>query len=506
MPLDSSNAKRPLGLNPLIYWLLVSLFGLVCLALATFALWPYKKMDNDIDTGIAYAAKLICSGLYVQNRSLDDLIVQDLRPINPVFERLSIQPNPKIKSVKVSLLGLRAREAIYTQGQGCTLLGQDGLKPKPALMPMAPAPLDAYWPQGDILRPSDLSPETMNALTAAIDKSFARNQGTIRDTRAVLVVYKGQLIAEHYAQGFDQKSLFLGWSMSKSVSSALIGTMVDDHILSLDQTVHMGHWSKQKGEKTESKQRPIRLDHLLKMHSGQKFNEEYGIDSDVVRLLFAEGGMADYTIQQPLIHEPGSHFNYNTGTSMVLTKLAQDTIDTEPLILYARRKLFEPAGMRSVVFETDAKGYLAGGSYLYANARDWARFGLLYQQNGVINNQKILSKQWVDYAKTPNSENSEYGAHWWLNSGQTSFGKKTNKVAYPRLPRSLYYAGGHNGQRIAIFPDQDLVIVRLGWTGESQSAGTSQLFEDIFESLGFDLLPPALTKIAFQGLEFSHKI
>lgn len=490
MEVNNSKTKTNNGLKALIGWLFLSLTGILILIIAAAALWPYKKMNNDVDTGIAYAAKLICSGLYVQNRSLDDLIIQDLRPINPVFERLTIKPRPKSQSVRVSLMGLRAREAFYTQGQGCTLKGTQSLKPRQALATMPRAQVDAVWPLGEITKPSPLSGRTMNALSLAIEKSFERNKGEIRDTRAVLVVYKGQLIAEHYAQGFNKNSLFLGWSMSKSVTSALIGTLVDDKILSLDQTVLMGQWTDVSGPKNVAKQSPVRLDHLLKMQSGQKFNEDYGIDSDVVRLLFAEGAMADYTISQPLIHEPGSHFNYNTGTSMVLAKLAQDTIGSEDLINYARRTLFEPAGMRSVVFETDASNYLAGGSYLYATGRDWARFGLLYEQDGKINDQKILSKQWVDYARTPNAKNSEYGAHWWLNSGPTTFGKKSNQVAYPRLPRSLYYAGGHNGQRIAIFPDQDLVIVRLGWTGESKSAGTNTLFEDIFQALGFPLLAP----------------
>lgn len=442
--------------------------GVMLLAgLGFVAFYPYSDMNNDVDTGIAYAAKLGCSGVFVGNRQLDEVIKHDLVPINPIFAKLTITQTDAPKGLSVSLLGLRKRTAIYREGVGCTLLSGK-ITAKTLLAEPLPAPIKAApqdWPK------TAPNPD----IEAALDEAFVSPKDQV-DTRAVIVIHHGKIIAERYGQGFNEQSRFLGWSMSKSVTSALMGIAVSQGKLDLDAPNAL------KPLNVSADKAPITLRHLLSMRSGLKYQEEYGIDSDVVRMLFAEPDMAAFTASKPVTHKAGEYFNYNTGTPSVemalLRKAVGGTLVAQ--VDFSRQYLFSPTGMNSVVFEADASGTLVGGSYMYATARDWARLGLLYLHDGKVGDQQIIPSEWVKLSRAPSHTGSEYGFQWWLNANPSE--GKTH-VAYPELPSDMYYADGHNGQFIAIFPSHDLVIVRLGWTPEGQSSHTNRLFTKIFKAL-----------------------
>ena len=166
--------------------------------------------------------------------------------------------------------------------------------------------------------------------------------------------------------------------------------------------------------------------------------------------------MGGRAAQEPLSHPPGTQWYYSSGTSNILSKLLRQRIEKagQDYHSFPDKELFHKIGMRGATFETDASGTFVGSSFLYATARDWARLGELYRNDGIWGNTPILPKGWVDYARTPALETTlQYGAHWWLNGEQKRF---------PIMPKDIYYMGGHDGQYVIVVPSKNAVIVRLG--------------------------------------------
>ena len=207
------------------------------------------------------------------------------------------------------------------------------------------------------------------------------------------------------------------------------------------------------------------LDDLLRMSSGLAFDESYDDPlADVTVMLFARGDMAKFAADKPLLHPPGTHWSYASGTSNIVAGILRATFaNEEDYLRYPRERLFAPLGMRSAVIAPDASGTLVGSSLLYASARDFARLGLLYLQDGVWQGNRLLPEGWVAYSLTPAKDAPEhsYGAHMWLKLPQS------DGYGEPPMPDDAYYFLGHDEQIIAIVPSRDLVIVRLGRTLES---------------------------------------
>ena len=167
-----------------------------------------------------------------------------------------------------------------------------------------------------------------------------------------------------------------------------------------------------------------------------------------------------------LKHAPGTYWEYSSGTTNIIARvLRQSFADEKEYLRYPRERLFEPIGMQSAVFEPDAAGIFIGSSYLYATARDWARLGLLYLQDGVWQGKRLLPEDWVKYTLTPapHAPDARYGAQVWLKLDQGP-ASKSRDVGEPPFPEDAYYMLGHYGQTVAIVPSRDLVIVRLGQT------------------------------------------
>jgi CubicO group peptidase (beta-lactamase class C family) len=249
----------------------------------------------------------------------------------------------------------------------------------------------------------------------------------------------------------------IGWSMTKGALNALVGLRVKDGKIALTDRALLPEW---RGE--GDKRGDISLDQLLRMSSGLEFDESYDNPlADVTVMLFARGDMAKFAAEKPLVHQPGTDWAYSSGTSAIIAGTLRATFaNDQDYLRYPRERLFGPLGMRSAVIATDASGTLIGSSLLYASARDFARLGLLYLQDGVWQGERLLPEGWVTYTLTPANDapDETYGAHMWLKLPQSDANGE------PPMPDDAYYFLGHDEQIIAIVPSRDLVIVRLGLT------------------------------------------
>ncbi|HUT55195.1 MAG TPA: serine hydrolase [bacterium] len=464
----------------------------VIAALAALPLLGLLIFDQDISeiagVGTGYTAKVMCSSVFVSGRDPREIEKVDLSPTSgyPISVRLDRQK----KQVTASILGLFSKRAVYREGLGCTVVvdvSDEELKAQAAAAPVAPPGLsrDLPWPRGGKVDTQNLpSGADRKKLDQALDFAFTDPApGRPVGTRAVVVVYQGRIIAERYAPGFSSDTPLLGWSMTKSVTNALVGILVRQGRLDIHEPAPVPQW---KGPDDPRAQ--ITVDQLLRMESGLKFVEEYekNIASDVNVMLFNHGDMAAFAADMPLSAEPDSVWSYSSGTSMILARMVRQAVGGtgEDYLAFPRRELFDKLGMSSAVLEPDASGTFAGASYLYASARDWARFGLLFLRDGVWNGERILPQGWVAYSSTPTpaAPHGGYGAQFWLNAG--SPGNQEDRWL-PKLPVDLYSARGHDGQYVTIIPSHDLVVVRLGFTPNHLQAWDHQKFLSlIIEALG----------------------
>ncbi|MGE3528954.1 MAG: serine hydrolase domain-containing protein, partial [Methyloceanibacter sp.] len=371
--------------------------------------------------------------------------------------------DPGAKTVTASAYGFAPQTALYRDGLGCTLIDGAsaaalGAEARDLFLAASPD-TQALWPEGERVEVG-VATEGVDraALDAAVTAAFAEpDPARPRNTRALVVVHRGRIVAERYAPGFDAAMPLVGWSMTKGALNALIGMRVKDGKLAVADRALLPEW-RDDGDK----RRDISLDDLLRMGSGLAFDESYNDPlADVTVMLFARGDMARFAADKKLVAAPGSHWSYASGTSLIVSRILRATFaDEEDYLRYPRERLFAPLGMRSAVIAPDASGTLVGSSLLYASARDFARLGLLYLQDGVWQGTRLLPAGWLAYTLTPAKDAPEqsYGAHMWLKLPQS------DGYGEPPMPGDAFYFLGHDEQIIAIVPSRDLVIVRLGRT------------------------------------------
>jgi CubicO group peptidase (beta-lactamase class C family) len=259
-------------------------------------------------------------------------------------------------------------------------------------------------------------------------------------TRAVVVVHHGRIVAERYAPGFDQHTRLTGWSMTKGITNALIGILVGQGRLNVAEYAPVDIWQ-------EDERGKITIENLLRMNTGLKWWEFYGGPSDATRMLYKEKDMGEYAMRSKLSQKPGEVFHYSSGTVNILSSIIRRTVGDSGYYRFPYEQLFYRIGMYSAVLEPDAGGTFVGSSYCYATARDWARFGLLYLQDGVWNGQRVLPAGWVEFTR----RGEEYGALWWLN----------RNGRHPHIPKDCYGCEGYEGQYIWVIPSDGLVVVRM---------------------------------------------
>jgi len=272
-------------------------------------------------------------------------------------------------------------------------------------------------------------------------------------TLAQLVMHKGEIVSEIYGPQVTAQTTLISWSMAKSMTHALVGIAQMDGLLNVSESHLLPEWR-------SDDRRNITLQQLLEMRSGLSWVEDYvdGDASDVIEMLFGSGkdDIARYAIAQPLATAPGAEWLYSSGTTNIVTRLLGNALGDANgshvnIERFMRSRLLDAIDMYAEP-KFDAAGTFVGSSYVYATARDFAKFGLLYLRDGVCNGVRILPEGWVDHARTQHVFDEEtglgYGAHWWTLPGE----------------RNSLVAAGYEGQYIMVIPDRDLVVVRLGKT------------------------------------------
>jgi CubicO group peptidase (beta-lactamase class C family) len=457
---------------------LLKRIGLVLLTFALLYVVYYCWISFPIATG--YGAKIMCSSVFISERNERDIRAQELS-FSPL-DLVSYAINYKDSSVTASMFGLAKRKAVYRKGLGATLvsISEDQLRQQQfrlAIMPLVNRD-STSWPAGDKI--ADTLPAGINSgkLKQVIADAFVeKDSNHLVRTRAVVVVYDGHLIGEQYAPGFSKDTRLTGWSMTKSITGALTGILVKEGKLNIEKPAPVPEWSE-----ASDPRHGITIKNLLQQSTGLDFLEDYAKSSDATKMLFERADMGAYTAAHRLKVKPGSEFYYSSGNSNILSRILRQTIGERDYHAFPYEQLFYKCGMYSMVMEPDASGTFVGSSYCYGTARDWARFGLLYLQDGIFNQERLLPEGWVKATTTPATSalKGEYGFQFWLNAGEKN---NPSNRKYPGLPTDMFYCDGFEGQNVFIIPSHKLVVVRLGLTrnGDYDVEG---LLNGIMQSVG----------------------
>ncbi|RWD62861.1 MAG: class C beta-lactamase-related serine hydrolase [Mesorhizobium sp.] len=434
-----------------IKWLL----GLVVLAVVALFAWLYLAPPELIRVGSGYSAKIVCSNVFIAGRDPNEVLAVDVQaPGHPLLKLMKVSVDKQRGLVSAGLLWVLGKSvAVERDGVGCASVpdGDTGTARQTILRaapPAAAALPDALWPDGERVD----APQNPEASKVVDDAAMAG-----AGMRAIVVVKNGRIVAERYGDGFSAKTPLLGWSMTKTVNAAIVGTLVKDGKMVLDSKGLFAPW-KADGRAA------ITLADMMAMSSGLEFNEDYGDVADVTRMLYLEPDMAGFANGKPLTGEVGKVFSYSSGTAVMLSRLWQDAIgDKAKALAWPRTALFEPLGMKSAVLETDEQGTFVGSSYLYATAHDWARFGQFLLQGGAWNGNQILPAGFVDWMREPAPASKVYGkGQVWIEGPGDE--ESPGAGAAAGLPNDTVWMEGHDGQTVAIIPSEQLVVVRLGLT------------------------------------------
>ncbi|OIO08267.1 MAG: hypothetical protein AUJ52_08585 [Elusimicrobia bacterium CG1_02_63_36] len=439
---------------------------LAVLLLAAVAATAYALRIAPVGSG--YKAKVVCSAVFVCGRDPEEVARLDVSADSyAILRPFRVSVDHERRSVTASLFGAGAKTAVFRPGIGTTL----------SASPAGPASLPEEWTRPP-LSFVEKKPRDPALMSRALDSAFAEPfPNKRRRTRAVVVLKDGALVAERYAPGFSAERRMPGWSMSKSVVNALIGILVGQGALSTHKKALFPEWTDGRAD--------ITLDDLLRMRSGLVFQEVYEDPlKDVTQMLFNRENAAAYAAAKPLGAPIGSAWSYSSGTTNLICRLIRETIG-EPLersLSFPKRALFDPLGLRGALFEPDGSGTLVGSSFVFATAREWARFGQLYLDDGIAGDARLFGQDWVRYTTTPTpqSPDGRYGAHWWLKLPEI-FGGKTAAAA--KIPPDAFYALGHEGQTITVIPSRGLVAVRLGLSIVLDAWDQAAFVADLLEAI-----------------------
>lgn len=418
---------------------------LLAIIITVVVIYNYPKLN--ILAG--YSAKNMGSSVFVANRSLEftDTTDNNFSPVNLADDKV----NSDEKFATASVLGLLTRKAIFREGQGVALALRGEDFPTENLVPKRLQPdNNTPYPYGNAPQKDTIFENIdYDKLNTTVESIFGERQ-----TRAVVVIYKDQIVAEKYADGFTKDSKILGWSMTKSILSTVYGVLQHQGKLNVNDKAPIASWQ-------NDERKNITLHNLLQMNSGLEWDENYDEISDVTKMLFLEKDMTIIQEEKPLVGKPNETWYYSSGTTNLLSGILNQYFNSKQEYLdFWYTNLVDRIGMNSMLIETDLAQNYVGSSYAWATPRDWGKFGLLYLHNGNWNGDQVFAKDWVKYATTPTpTSNGIYGAQFWLNANG---GMKD-------VPKNMYYADGYQGQRVYVLPDQDLVIVRmaLSWLDEN---------------------------------------
>lgn len=407
---------------------------IILLALGAIYLLKVQPMLN---VASGYAAKMMCTNHFENNRDLDNINKTEL-----TFLPLPISSKLLSNGVSASVYGLSKQTAYYKKGIGCVLVhGKDDFN----VTYDKKTPSHMGFELDKVEIPENVDQAKLNeALNYLFDEG---NEITNKKTKAVAVAYKGKLIGEQYAVNNNKDTKQLGWSMTKSIISTMVGMRVKEGKMDIKSRNLVPEWQ-------NDERKDISLNNLLQMSSGLEWEEEYGKASDATIMLYESENVYEKAIQAPFLHQPGTHWMYSSGTTNILSGLLKKTFSSNKAYYdYLYNGLFDKIGMHSALVETDESGTIVGSSYCYATTRDWLKFGLLYLNDGKVNGEEIITKDWIKYVTTPVEDSQgQYGGQIWLNANKE----------YKNCSDKMYYFRGFQGQRIYVIPEKELIIARFG--------------------------------------------
>lgn len=399
-------------------------------------------------TGSGYAAKMVCSCIYVQNnpQSVAEIKAEKLNFSVLGFSKVAVTKEEM--RVTASFYGLAKRKAVFVPGRGCILIN-DETSSLPTAYTLPTPPLSII--QADFpLRPdsSTLNGVDTIKLNAALDFGMQRVPGG--GASAIVVLRNGKVLAERYDSYHTFQTPLTGWSMTKSITGALVGMRVADGGIDPNAIPVFTRW----GVHEEDLRRNIPLWNLMQMNSGLQWVEDYGGVTDATIMLHDKSDMAAYVKQKPVAVPVGTEWRYSSGTSNLLMDKVRESFkgNEQGFLNYMYDSLFYAIGANSFLIETDQSGLPVGSSYGWATARDWAKMGQLFLQEGLWEGKEIIPGNWIRKMREPaKASGGIYGGQVWLKGPDT-----------PSLPDDSYAFRGFQGQRVFIIPSRDVVIVRLG--------------------------------------------
>jgi CubicO group peptidase (beta-lactamase class C family) len=461
------------------------IFGVLALLIVALVLLLWFKPPALLRVGANYSAKIVCSNVFLAGRDPDEVLRVDVQaPGISILKLMRVSVDRERGVVRAGFFGVVGDGlAQYRSGRGCTVLPDGKLDasapsqlssmsrtgpPVPSVAPSAFS--SAPWPDGAAV-------ETKKPIDQLLKDPVLAGPGA----RAIVVVDHGRIVGEHYGHDFDPNTPLLGWSMTKTVMAGVVGMLIKDGKLSLAQA---GFWPGNDGRER------IRLKDLLAMSSGLQWNEAYGAVSDVTSMLYLQPDMAGFARSPPLAHPPGEEWLYSSGTAVILSRIAQEALalgggatEGHDLPSFIKGRLFNPLGITTATIEPDERGTLVGSSYMYATARDWARYGLFLLQDGVWQGEELLPPGYVAMMTTPvEASHGQYGmGQTWL-WGSEALTPGVNPDAAFGIPPDAFWMSGHDGQSVCIIKSRQLVVVRLGLTPYAAGYTAQRLVQAILKA------------------------
>jgi len=417
------------------------------------------SLDRAAGVAAGFVSHQLCSATFVSGLEPEAFYREAVAPtLRPVEFLAHHRVDRDKREVTASFAGLGEHRAVYRGQLGCLIVQEsapaeariDLPPPAPALLPeiAGPQPVEAAEP----------------AIKAVLDRAFSETPGAPqRATKAIVVVHDGRVIAERYAPGYGVDTPVIGWSMTKSVTNALLGALVRQGRLDMNAPAPIAAWS----DPTDPRH-AITPDNLLRMNSGLDIGQSLTSSaSDAfdpsAQMVFNERDMAGFAEKVSLKFAPGSAWNYTNGNTLLLSRIIRDKTggDARSVLAFAHRELFDKLGMKRVTLEFDSTDTPIGSSHMLATPRDWAKFGLLYLDDGVVGGERVLPQGWVDYSArfTPHSEEYGYAAGFWTNRGDSGGARYRVRAG---IPADAFMARGAYGQYVVVVPSKRLVVARFG--------------------------------------------
>ncbi len=434
-------------------------------------------------------AVLMCNGLFTSTRTLEQVFRQELAYLpNPVgtAEGGEYIIDHELKAVAIG--GAKSGpvvRAAFREGIGCVVMAPDQDFDDISSLPVLDLsysdidPAHTPWPDGDVLEhqalPDNIDVAALNAASRWAFERESREQVTL----SLIVVYKGNIIHERYADGVDMMTRTRTWSTAKSIASTLVGMLVDEGRLKLDSPLGI-EWLPKLRSPNHDPRDAISLRHVLNMSSGlypvDSFGMEYATGSGLA--YWAGASSVDGARRRALIREPGTYWDYENYDNLLAVYAMKRALgDFDTYASFPRKALFDQIGMRNTLVGTDRFGDFIFSSQVYTNARDLARFGLLYQQGGVWHGKSLISEDWIKFETTPAPATARlgnmYGGQFWLVPDSRD-----------DVPATAYSTAGNRGQYVVIVPSHDLVIVRRGLDFGKQGFNRWDLTHEVLKAIG----------------------